>query len=67
MNSQLENRTLYFIPYENCLSISVLENGKVFFRHAMFVPKLFLTCKLNYRLVCDMHVWPLKRRETFAA
>ena len=47
MNSQLENRTLYFIPYENCLSISVLENGKVFFRHAMFVPKLFFDLQVE--------------------
>ena len=45
MNSQLENRTLYFIPYENCLSISVLENGKV-----------FLTCHVCAKTFFDLQV-----------
>lgn len=57
---QLENRTFIylFVPscclkWETSRSFSPWK-CKSFLFHAMFVPKLFLTCKLNYRLVCDM-------------
>ena len=60
MNSPIGKSNFYVYLHENCPFL-LFEDFKIspwrwksFLFHAMFVPKLFLTCKLNYRLVCDM-------------